>query len=264
MVDELFSGADNIKAHVAFIGQRLKLGFFENRETLASTPLTVKAGSNGIAVLFRYGVVVFFGLAPAEMIDFYEDLSPNIVEKFGEPQWDEVDLFCLPEGPENLDNGRINLQAFNLQRLQIVAGVLAKSVVLSHYEINLTKHFDLIEPLALNLKQGGLGGSKGKALLQFIGDVLLIEGKMIGRVEISEKPELIWDYPEYERLFLRLEDEYELAERHSAVDRKLALITRTAETLLSLLQNKRSLRVEWYIVILIVIEIIIMLGEKIA
>ena len=262
MDKQLFSGADKIKAHAAFIGQRLKLDIFENMECLASAPLAVKAGSNGLAVLFRYGVVVFFGLAPSEMIGFFDDLSPYIVDKFVEPQWDEVDLYCIPDGPENLDNGRINLQIFNLQRLQIVAGVLAKSVVLSHYEINLTKHFDLIEPLAINLKQGGIGGSRGKALLQSIGDVLLIEGKMIGRVEISEKPELIWDHPEYERLFLRLEDEYELAERHRAVDRKLALIIRTAETLLTILQNKRSLRVEWYIVILIVVEIVIMLGEK--
>jgi len=263
LADERFISADKISAHAAFIGQRLKLSVFENMECLATAPLTVKAGNNGIAVLFRYGVVVFFGLTPSEMIGFFDNLSAYITDKFDEPEWDEVELVCRPDGPENLDKGRINLQAFNLQRLQIVAGVLAKSVVLAHYEVNLGQHFDRIEPLASNLKQGGLGGSKGKALLQYIGDVLLIEGKMIGRVEISEKPELIWDHPEYERLFLRLEDEYELAERHRAVDRKLGLITRTAETLLSLLQNKRSLRVEWYIVILIVVEIVIMLGEKI-
>ena len=68
-------------------------------------------------------------------------------------------------------------------------------------------------------------------------DTLLIEAKMIGRVEATEKPELIWDYPEYERLFMRLEDEYELSERQSALERKLSLISRTAETLLGILQN---------------------------
>jgi len=260
--DEQLFRTDKISAHAAFIGQRLNLGVFEKMECLGTAPLTVRAGSNGIAVLFRYGVVVFFGMNPSEMIAFFDDLSQHIIDRFEEPEWDEVELVCRPEGPENLDNGRINLQAFNLPRLQIVAGVLAKSVVLGHYEVNLGQHFDRIEPLASNLKRGGVGGSRGKALLQFIGDALLIEGKMIGRVEISEKPELIWDHPEYERLFLRLEDEYELPERHRAVDRKLGLITRTAQTLLNILQNKRSLRVEWYIVILIVIEIVIMLVEK--
>jgi uncharacterized Rmd1/YagE family protein len=85
---------------------------------------------------------------------------------------------------------------------------------------------------------------------------------MTGRIEVSEKPELIWDYPEFERLYVRLEDEFELAERHAAIDRKLGLISKTAQTLLDLLHNRRSLRVEWYIVILIVVEIVINVGEK--
>lgn len=85
---------------------------------------------------------------------------------------------------------------------------------------------------------------------------------MMGRVEVSEKPELLWDHPEHERLYLRLEDEYELSERHAALDRKLSLLSRTAQTVLSILQDKRTLRVEWYITILIVIEIFITLGEK--
>jgi uncharacterized Rmd1/YagE family protein len=46
-----------------------------------------------------------------------------------------------------------------------------------------------------------------------------------------------------------------------ALERKLELVSRTAETLLDLLQDKRTLRVEWYIVILIVVEIVLTLYE---
>jgi uncharacterized Rmd1/YagE family protein len=82
---------------------------------------------------------------------------------------------------------------------------------------------------------------------------------MVGRVEIGENPEILWDRPELERLYMRLIDEYELRERHRAIERKLELISRTAETALELLHNKRSLRVEWYIVILILVEIVLFL-----
>jgi uncharacterized Rmd1/YagE family protein len=41
----------------------------------------------------------------------------------------------------------------------------------------------------------------------------------------------------------------------------LALTSRTINTVLDLLQNRRTLRVEWYIVILIVVEILIMAYE---
>jgi len=56
----------------------------------------------------------------------------------------------------------------------------------------------------------------------------------------------------------RLEDEFELRERHTAIERKLGLISRTSHTLLELLSN-RHMRVEWYIVVLIVLEILLSL-----
>ena len=97
--------------------------------------------------------------------------------------------------------------------------------------------------------------SGAKELVKHIGISLLHLHKMVARVEVTEKPELLWDYPELERFYARLEDEFELQERHKAVERKIELISRTAETVLDLLQTQRGLRVEWYIVILIVVEI---------
>ena len=44
-----------------------------------------------------------------------------------------------------------------------------------------------------------------------------------------------------------------------ALHRKLEVIGQTVETVLDLLQSRRSLRVEWYIVILIVAEIVLSL-----
>jgi len=49
-------------------------------------------------------------------------------------------------------------------------------------------------------------------------------------------------------------DEYEIRERHSALERKLELISQTAQTVLEFMQHSSSLRVEWYVVILIVVE----------
>ncbi len=263
MANELFKGVETIQARATFVGQRLELRVFENTTQLAAVPLTVSAGSNGVAVLFRYGVIVFFGLQSSEIISFLDNIRTLIVDRFSAPESDQVELVRSPAEAEGMEQGRIRVQDFSLQRLQIVADVMAKSLVLSHYEVSLAEHFDRIEPVAASLNQGMRAGPKGRELLQHIGDVLMIEGKMIGRVEVSEKPELIWDYPEHERLYLRLEDEYELSERHAALERKLALISKTAETFLSITQAKHTLRVEWYIVILIVIEIVITLLEKV-
>ncbi|WP_342239006.1 hypothetical protein [Inquilinus sp. OTU3971] len=70
-----------------------------------------------------------------------------------------------------------------------------------------------------------------------------------------EKPEPLWEFPELERLHARLEAEYELRDRARALDAKLDLLSRSCETLIGLVQARRSLRVEWYVVFLIVAEL---------
>ena len=84
---------------------------------------------------------------------------------------------------------------------------------------------------------------------------------MIGRVAAGDKPDLLWDRPDLERLYGRLAAEYELIERSEAVDRKLELVGDTTRTALDLVQDQRSTRLEWYIIGLIAIEILISVYE---
>ena len=49
----------------------------------------------------------------------------------------------------------------------------------------------------------------------------------------------------------------ELRDRDRVLDRKLDVISRTVETLLGLVQTRSSMRVEWYIVLLIVAELLL-------
>ncbi|HVN25029.1 MAG TPA: RMD1 family protein, partial [Syntrophorhabdales bacterium] len=88
-----------------------------------------------------------------------------------------------------------------------------------------------------------------------IGDVLLIQAQTVGRVEVTEKPEITWDQPALDRLYERLAAEYELHDRDLALSRKLELVSRTAETYLDLLNSRQNIRLEWYIVVLILVEI---------
>ena len=64
-----------------------------------------------------------------------------------------------------------------------------------------------------------------------------------------------------ERLYGRLEDEYELIERAETLDRKLGFISATASALVELQDADRSLRLELVIVALIVAELALALGQ---
>ena len=258
-VSELPAGpVEVVPVRALLLGERLDTRALERNEPLGVTPLTVEIPGDCVAVLFRYGAVVLFGAPTAAMDNFVASLTPLVSAALPVPERDDARLLVRPEADQPVDlAGNIYLREKTPERLQVVADILAKGLVLSHYETRIADIFDGIEPLAAMLRQKGRAGARSKELLRHIGDVLLMQQKMVGRVETGEKPELLWEHPELERLYMRLAEEYELRDRGRALDRKLDVISRTVETLLGLVQTRSSLRVEWYIVLLIVAELLL-------
>ena len=247
-----------VPVRALLLGERLDTRALERDQPLGVAPLTVEIPGGGVAVLFRYGAAVLFGAATAALDDFVASLMPLVTGALPVPERDDARLLIRPESDQPVDlAGNIFLREKTAERLQVIADVLAKGLVLSHYETRIGGIFDGIEPLAATLREKGRAGARSKELLRHIGDVLLMQQKMVGRVETGEKPELLWDHPELERLYVRLAEEYELRDRDRALDRKLDVISRTVETLLGLVQTRSSLRVEWYIVLLIVAELLL-------
>jgi uncharacterized Rmd1/YagE family protein len=257
----LFQGCGSITARALYVGERVDVRALESAQRLALAPLMVRAGEQGCAALLRYGAVVLFGVLPVEEAAFLGHLRPMIGEPVARPETEELELRLDPDADEGVAEGMVLLRAFDLERLQIVADILAKSVVLAYYETSIAQVFERIEPLAGDLWHRGRSRLRSRELLRDMGGTLLIQHRMAWRAEVEDKPEILWERPDLERLFVRLAREYELRERHHALDRKLDLISRTAGTLHDLLQTRRSLRVEWYIVALILVEILLTLYE---
>ena len=257
----LCGGQLDINVRAMFLGERIDLRALESAARLASAPLTIRAGSRGCAVLFRHGAVVLFGMEPMEEVAFLQQLEPLVSSPFDKIETEETRLRVDQAHPDNIAHGALLVATVTVERLQLVAEALAKSVALAYYESHVSSVFDRVEPLAIELQAKGRSSQRSRELLQYIGDALRIQHRTIGRVEIVDKPELLWEHPELERFYHRLTDEYELNERQRALDNKLKVISDIAETLLDLLHNRRSLRVEWYITILIVFEILLTLYE---
>ena len=250
-----------LSVRALLLGERIDHRRREPDRPLATSPLAMSVGG-GQGVIFRYGAVVLFGVAPEDEAPFLAGLSTQVTEPLPHPEEERVRVRIDPNASEPIQaDGTVLLPDLSLARLQVVADVLAKSVLLAHYERRLAGVFDGIEPLARDLQQQGRRNARGRALLRQVGDVLMTLHQMVGRAEVTEKPDVLWDHPELERFHVRLAEEYELRDRSVALDRKLDLVSRTLQTLIDLDQQASSLRVEWYIVILIVVEIGLTLYE---
>jgi uncharacterized Rmd1/YagE family protein len=248
---------NQISAHALQIGDRINTAGFEGT-VLSTTPLAVRVGVNGLAVVFRYGVVVLLGLSADEETEFLERLHQRTFGKITpyEEEWAKVQVARESEEPIPA-GGPIPVKEMSLERLLVVSDTLAKSVVLARDEKEVTNVFDVIEPFSRELAHAGKTSKSRTDLLKLLGNALLVQTRMSGRVAAAEKPDVLWDRPDLERLYARLEDEYELSERVETLNRKLAVIADTATTLADIVQAKRSLRLEMIVIYLIAFEILV-------
>jgi uncharacterized Rmd1/YagE family protein len=139
----------------------------------------------------------------------------------------------------------------------VIADVLAKNVALVRDEREVNKVLELIEPFASRLATTGRGPYNRRQMLRLIGQALLVQHRISGRIAVAEKPDVLWDRSDLERLYARLEDEYELKERANALQHKLQVIEGTSRALIDIIDTERSSRLEATIVLLIVVEVLI-------
>jgi uncharacterized Rmd1/YagE family protein len=252
----------DLKARALLLADRLDLKSFKIADCLATTPLTLEVDSDGgIAVLFRYGVVVLFGVQHQDETRFIDTLKPMLTNPYSSPEIEEMEIHSGRD-TVGVQSGAVSLDNITLEKLQIIADALSKNLVLTLYEKKVAGEFDKIEPLAHELAIRGQVSAGSKKLLSKIGHMLLIQHRMVGRAEIGDKPETLWNFPHLGGLYASMEDEFELIERQSALDRKLGLISDTAQTLADVWDNKQLHKLEWYVIGLILFEIILSLHDR--
>jgi uncharacterized Rmd1/YagE family protein len=246
------------KMRALLIGDRIDTSGLERNDVLSTTPLAFREGKDGVVTLFRYGVVVLFGISVLEEDEVLRNLGNRIIRPVALREDETAYVEISPDKDEQiLPGGPILLKSITPEHLLVIADALAKSVVLARDEREVSSVIEVVEPFARQLAEKGRTPGGRRAILKHVGNALLVQHRVSGRVAVAEKPDVVWDRPDLERLYARLEDEYELKERADALSRKLAVISETAEVLTDMIDTKRSLRLEFIIVMLIVFEIVI-------
>ena len=254
--EEIRPGARSLRARAVLVGERLTRAGADTDGAITGAPLSFMVGEGGLAALFRYGAVVMFGLSEAEEASTLEGLADRIVGAEAMPEEEIAEILVRPDEEELITpGGAIQLRTTSPEHLLVVADAMAKSIALARDERHVAAVFEAIEPFAAGLATKGRPPGGRRDMLQMIGRALLVQQRLSGRVAVREKPDILWDRPDLERLYGRLEDEYELSERAETIDRKLAFIANTASAFVDLKDADRSLRLEMTIVILILAEL---------
>jgi uncharacterized Rmd1/YagE family protein len=244
-----------LAARAVLLAERLDHRGLVRLRAGVANPLPLPAPPGVAAFAFRWGAVALFDGTAEEQGRILDSVRPRLGDILPEPVEEAAALLLDPaeDGPDAA--GVIHLRDGSPARLAVVAEALAKSAALAHQEAALARTLDRIEPVVATLRRHGRLGASSRALLRAVGEALAARSRAAARVQTEAKPELLWHHPELESLYARLSEELELAERSAALERRLAMIHEGSDTLLSLIETRRSRVLEAAVVALIAIEV---------
>jgi required for meiotic nuclear division protein 1 len=243
------------RARAVLLGERLAIDRARHARVVSTAPFCYQEG-DGFVVAFRYGALVLIGLTDAEESAALDEFAGEVKNATAaEEERVEIEIGDDEEGPTT--GGALRMKALDVPHVLVLADVFAKSVALARYERDIAQVFETIESAATSLARDGRVPDVRQPLLRLIGSALLAQHRMSGRIAVAEKPDILWDHPELNRFYARLEDEYEIVERGTVLNGKLGVIGTVAETFTDMIDTARSARLEILIVILILAELVI-------
>lgn len=261
--DEVALGAlppgDELIVHARHLGTRI-----DTRGLAADIVLRELASAAGLTFAFRYGVAVTFCTTADRIPALDMALLAHVQEPADQQEIETASLHITHGGKDRVDeDGVIQLADDEEPRLLLVATVLAHSVMLSRDEMLVSEVFDSSVPLVADLQVNGKARLSIPAVMRMVGRVLAARHRVMGTAQAGERPDLLWDHPDLDRLYTRLEAEYELGERAEVLERKFGALGDFTEVLLDIAQDKRAVRLEVAIIALIAVELMLSVGKAI-
>jgi len=211
----------------------------------------------GDTFFFNYGAFVCWGLTQEEELEFLsfcKEFEKDPLTKY------ELDEFTFVYGDGmKIEEDEITLQNKHaLTKLAISYG-LAQSVKLSIFEEVVQTTIDRSKNLPNNLAQKGKIPLSRKEISQKMGELFIERNYINLHTEVLDTPEFFWENPELENFYRRISHYLDVSKRVEVLNKRLTIIHELFEILSSELNHQHSSRLEWTIIILIVIEVIIAL-----
>jgi uncharacterized Rmd1/YagE family protein len=211
--------------------------------------------------IFPFGSIVFINCEYNEIMAIIHHLgqiekglsSITALEYF-----DDYKIEIAPDKESAINNDKLTASAEPGYQREIVSTVLAKSVALDRLETNIDKLLDEIEEIVDYLQQGYLTVSD-KKLARMSARILEFRLRTISYLMLLDKPEITWLNEEAEKLFDKLSPLFELTDRCENIRLKSEMLMDITKVFTELAHAKRASRLEWAIIILIVIEIVLSL-----
>lgn len=203
---------------------------------------------------FAYGVVVFWGFSYEEekpLIETLKNFEKNPLVKF------ELDEFSFSYGDKmKIEDDEITLQKKDVLTKLAISYAIGQSVKLTVFEEVISRTVELSKQIPHDLAEKGKIVLSRKEISRKMGELYLERNYINLHSEILDTPEVFWEHADLEPFYRKMAHYLDINKRVDLLNRRLTLLHELFEILGNELNHQHSSRLEWTIIILIVIEVV--------
>ncbi len=239
----------------------LRDSFIQNYNATAYRDALYLNWQNGEAIVFSYGVVVFWSVVEEQR----NTLLTLLGEYAREPLTDILDdefSYEVNSEQTSLKNDHISIPGDSeMMRLAISHGI-AQSTKLGQYEARVQKTITSTEYIPESIANTGKSGLGRTELAKMRGYLYLTKSDVMLHYDLLDVPEFFWEYPELQSYYSMVADYLEIRPRIEVLNKKLETIQDLLQMIADEQKHSHSSLLEWIIIWLIAIDIIILLVQE--
>jgi len=169
----------------------------------------------------------------------------------------QADLAQLPTPARPLQNDHICLMTWSVDEALAYSYALAQSVKLAVFENLVDAAIDRSRPIPEALAQKGMVDMDEKLVKQQMGEIFVTKCSMTLQSDILDTPEIIWQNDRYDEQYNVGRKYLEISKRVDILNQRLTVLNDLYSFLQAQLEVRHSNKLEWIIIVLIVVEIMV-------
>lgn len=239
---------------------------FDYKEIIPNQVININLNNRDLIVLST-GTIIGWEIDESYLINKFIPLIESTIPTYSKSSWesDELDFIELQSvtshkttGNSFMVNDLIVLQGNDdrkfLDKLAFSIG-FSRSTRLSILENELENFINMTKLNSQFLAEGKAINSNESDILKLTGRLFLLRGKLNLYSELIDTPDFYWNEPNLEKIYQVISNSLDINLRISILNRKIDYATEEQRVFLSLLNEKKSTRLEWTIIILIMVEV---------
>jgi uncharacterized Rmd1/YagE family protein len=225
-------------------------------QILSADPLVLKMTGDAHVVVLRFGAVVFWqcddGVC-AEVLRKIQQL-PGMSPPISEVR--DVISVLVDQSEERVNFRDIWLYKLSLEHIKVISETLGQSVALKQSELSVSQALRNTRPIVHALEMRGALVPSAETIMKTVGFTLAVREAILAKLSLFDDPAEAWQSERLARLHNLLYEHFDIKKRLSALQEKVTFLSDLNLMLMNLLQNRTSHRLEWTVILLIVIEVI--------